>query len=131
MPAFTRRVSEIKQAYADFDRLTDLVIAQRKEGKRLWKQFKSDAPDEALRGNIRVFLAARLRRLPHMPHGQFLTWETHAAAQERVFQEVKDIDRYTPTHLEEARYLCCVLNETLRLTPASIFCRAGRRRIAG
>jgi cytochrome P450 len=121
MPAFTRRIAEIKQAYADFDRLTDLVIAPRREGKRLWKQFKSDAPDEALRGNIRVFLAGALEATTSYAAWAIFHLGNHPAAQERVFHEVKDIDQYTPTHLEEARYLCCVLNETLRLTPALYF----------
>jgi cytochrome P450 len=34
---------------------------------------------------------------------------------------VKDIDTYSPSHLEVAQYLGRVLNETLRLTPALYF----------
>ena len=34
-----------------FEELTDIALAQRKEGKGLWKQFKSDVPDENLRSN--------------------------------------------------------------------------------
>jgi cytochrome P450 len=121
VPSFTRRIAEIKQSYADFERLTDLVLAPRKEAKRLWKQFKSDAPDEALRGNIRVFLAGALEATT-----SYAAWAIHhlgnaPAAQERVFEEVKDVERFTPENLEKAKFLGCVLNETLRLTPALYF----------
>ena len=36
------------------------MLATRKEGKGLWRQFKSDAPDSALRSNLKVFLAGAL-----------------------------------------------------------------------
>jgi cytochrome P450 len=121
MPSLTRRIAETKQAYADFEHLVDLVIAPRKEGKRLWKQFKSDAPDDALRGNIRVFLAGALEATTSYAAWAIFHLGNNLAAQERVFQEVKDVEQYTPDNLEEARFLCCVLNETLRLTPALYF----------
>jgi len=40
MPSFNKRIARIKACAADFEHLTDLVIATRKEGKGLWDQFK-------------------------------------------------------------------------------------------
>lgn len=41
--------------------------------------------------------------------------------QEKVFNEVKDIDEYIPDNLEQAGYFNHVLEETLRLTPSLYF----------
>ncbi len=121
LPAFTRGMAETQHAYAEFERLTDLVIEPRKRAKGLWRQFKSDAPDEALRGNIRVFLAGALEATTSYAAWAVFHLGNNLPAQERIFQEVKDIDRYTPATLERAKFLACVLNETLRLTPALYF----------
>jgi cytochrome P450 len=121
LPSFNRSIAEAKEAAARFDELTDVVIAARKQGKGLWKQFKSDAPDAALRSNIKVFLAGALEATT-----SYASWAiSHLArspeAQDKVFQEVKDIDEYTPDALEGASYLGQVLDETLRLTPSLYF----------
>jgi cytochrome P450 len=41
--------------------------------------------------------------------------------QEKLYNELKDIDVYTPEALANAKYLSQVLNETLRLTPSLYF----------
>src|SRR5207249_8177247 len=56
----TGRNAILKQKKADFEALTDIALSGRAEGLGLWKQFKSDATDEALRSNIRVFLAGAM-----------------------------------------------------------------------
>jgi cytochrome P450 len=121
LPNLTRRIAQAKEAYALFEQLTDLVLAARKDSRGLWKQFKSDAPDEALRSNVKVFLAGALEATT-----SYATWAiSHLArnlsAQEKVFDEVKDIQDYTPENLDNAKYLGHVLNETLRLTPSLYF----------
>lgn len=121
MPGLSRGIAEAKAARAEFERLTDLVIATRKEGKGLWKQFKSDAPDEALRSNIRVFLAGALEATTSYASWAISHLARNPAAQEKVFQEVRDIDDYTPETLDRATYLGHVLDETLRLTPSLYF----------
>jgi len=60
LPSFNRSIAQAKDAYAGFEELTDRVLATRKPGKGLWRQFKSDAPDEALRSNINVLVAGAL-----------------------------------------------------------------------
>lgn len=121
LPSFTRGIAQTKEAYADFARLTELALAPRKEGKGLWKQFKSDAPDEALRSNIKVFLAGALEATTSYASWAISHLARNLSAQEKVFHEVKNIEDYTPETLDNAKYLNDVLDETLRLTPSLYF----------
>jgi cytochrome P450 len=121
LPSFSRRIAQAKDAHAAFEELTDLAIAPRKEGRGLWKQFKSDAPDQALRSNIKVFLAGALEATTSYASWAISHLARSISAQEKVFHEVKDIDDYTPENLAGARYLNQVLDETLRLTPSLYF----------
>jgi hypothetical protein len=40
LPRLTRGIAQAQDDFAVFERLTDLVLATRKEGKGLWNQFK-------------------------------------------------------------------------------------------
>jgi len=118
---FSRRCAEVQADFAHFEELTDLVLAARKSGAGLWKQFRSEAPDSALRSNIKVFLAGAVEATT-----SYATWAlSHLArnlsAQEKVFEEVRDLEDDTPECLESACYFRNVLEETLRLTPALYF----------
>lgn len=57
---FAGRNAILDQKKADFEALTDIALSGRAEGLGLWKQFKSDATNDALRSNIRVFLAGAM-----------------------------------------------------------------------
>ncbi len=121
LPGLSKRIAQAKRDDAAFDELTQCVLAPRAENKALWKQFKSDAPDAKLLSNLKVFLAGALEATT-----SYATWAIshlarNPAAQEKVFQQVKDIDVYTPESLASATYLRDVLNETLRLTPSLYF----------
>jgi cytochrome P450 len=116
-----RRFAQSQTDFASFETLTDKVLAARRSGRGLWGHFKSDAPDEDLRSNLKVFLAGALEATT-----SYATWAiAHLArnlpAQERVYEEVKDIDDYSPEALESAEYFARVLDETLRLTPSLYF----------
>lgn len=121
LPSFNRRIAQTKNDFAIFEKLTDLVLAARKEGKGLWKQFKSDAPDEALRSNIKVFLAGALEATTSYASWAISHLARNPSSQEKVFQEVKDIHNYDPENLDGAKYFSHVLDETLRLTPSLYF----------
>ena len=121
LPAISRSLAQAKEAYAHFERLTDLALAPRREGKGLWKQFRSDAPDEALRSNVKVFLAGALEATTSYASWAVSHLARNLAAQEKAFREVKDIEDYTPEALDGAKYLGRVLDETLRLTPSLYF----------
>ncbi len=60
LPKVNRAIEQAQQDYDRFDELTNRVLARRHSGRGLWSHFKSDAPDEALRSNLKVFLAGAL-----------------------------------------------------------------------
>ena len=121
LPSVSRRIRHAKVAQADFEVLTDLSLATRKEGKGLWRQFKSDAPDEVLRSNIKVFLAGALEATTSYASWAIAHLARDQAAQEKLHEEVKNVSSYTPEELEKATWLNAVLDETLRLTPSLYF----------
>ncbi|MBB3204806.1 cytochrome P450 [Rhodopirellula rubra] len=120
-PSVSDRIVRAKEDDATFEELTGLILAPRGEQKALWRQFKSEAPDAKLVSNLKVFLAGALEATT-----SYATWAIshlarHPESQERVYEEVKDIDVYTPEVLAGATYLRAVLDETLRLTPSLYF----------
>src|SRR6185436_3048833 len=111
----------LSRAKADFETLTDIALSGRPEGRALWAQFKSDAPNDALRSNVRVFLAGALEAT-----SSFASWAlSHLGrapeVQERLYEEVKSIEVYDPENLAQSKTLYYVLEETLRLTPSLYF----------
>ncbi len=120
-PAVGQKISQAKRDYACFEELTDIVLAARKSDRGLWKQFKSDASDKVIRSNIRVFLAGALEATTSYASWAISHLARNLSAQEKVFQEVKEIDIYTPENLNGAKYLCHALDESLRLTPSLYF----------
>ena len=121
LPSLTRRMAQSKADRACFEELTQHVLATRGTGRGLWKHFRSDAPDEALRSNLMVFLAGALEATTSYASWAIAHLARNADAQEKVYAEVRDIVAYTPAELERAKYLTCVLDETLRLTPSLYF----------
>lgn len=121
LPPLTKKMAQSRTDYKAFEELTDLVLAGRPDAKGLWRQFKSDSPDSAIRSNVKVFLAGALEATT-----SYATWAiSHLArnseVQEKLFQEIADVDDYTPDNLKQAKYFNDVLNETLRLTPSLYF----------
>lgn len=117
----TGRKAILKQKQADFETLTDIALSGRAEGLGLWNQFKSDVTNDALRSNIRVFLAGAMEATT-----SFASWAishlSHAPdIQAQIHEEVKDMSVYDPDNLASAVTLNRVLEETLRLTPALYF----------
>jgi cytochrome P450 len=111
----------LRRKMADFETLTDIALSGRAKGLGLWNQFKSDATDEALRSNIRVFLAGAMEATT-----SFASWAishlAHATdVQNQIYEEVREMSVYDPDNLASAVTLNRVLEETLRLTPALYF----------
>ncbi len=121
MPNFTKGIAKAKSASDVFEELTDLAIEGRTEGRGLWAQFRSDAPDDALRSNIRVFLAGALEATTSYASWAIAHLARRPDMQERVYKEVCDVEDYTPEALAELICLGHVLDETLRLTPSLYF----------
>jgi cytochrome P450 len=102
--------------------LTTLVTEGRRGGRGLWSQFKADeVPDDALRGNLRVFLAGALEATTSYACWAITHLARSAPDQEKLYEAVKDVHEYTPENLKQAKYLGYVLDETLRLTPSLYF----------
>ena len=121
LPSWTKRIAQAKADFACFEELTDRVLIPRKVGGGLWEQFKSDAPDEALRSNLKVFLAGALEATTSFASWAISHLARHPEMQDKVLREVHDVNEYTPDKLAEASYLGKVLEETLRLTPSLYF----------
>lgn len=121
LPRWVGGVGRARDAAKTFEGLTARAIEPRTRGVGLWKHFKSDAPDDALRPNIRVFLAGALEATTSYASWALSHLARDQAAQERLFQEVRGVTDYSPEVLGGLEYLGCVLNETLRLTPALYF----------
>ena len=118
---FTGRNAILKQKRADLEALTDIALSGRAEGLGLWKQFKSDATDEALRSNIRVFLAGAMEATTSFASWAISHLSHSPKIQDQIYGEVKDMSVYDPENLASAVTLNRVLEETLRLTPALYF----------
>ena len=113
---------ELKRWQTALEELTDIALAGRDEGLGLWKSFKGEVEDEeALRSNIRVFLAGALEATSSFTSWTISHLSRQPDLQEQLFDEVKDIDVYNPDNLNSAKLLNQCMNETLRLTPSLYF----------
>lgn len=121
LPRWVPGIARMHDAASRFEELTTRALEPRARGAGLWRQFRSEAPDEALRPNIRVFLAGALEATTSYASWALSHLARDPAAQERLYHEVRDVEEYTPDGLQKLEFLACVLNETLRLTPALYF----------
>ncbi|MDX1682237.1 MAG: cytochrome P450, partial [Phycisphaeraceae bacterium] len=121
LPPVTPGLAKARRDLATFERLTDLVLAQRGTDRGLWGQFESDAPDEKLRSNLRVFLAGALEATTSFAAWAIAHLSRDVELQDRLYEEVRGVDHYSPDELDKAVLLNKVLDETLRLTPSLYF----------
>ncbi|MFP6701403.1 MAG: cytochrome P450, partial [Planctomycetaceae bacterium] len=117
----SRRYAQASRDLKTFEELTDRVMATRSSRRGLWKKLRSEAPDTALRNNVKVFLAGALEATT-----SYATWAiSHLARnqewQQKVFREVEVMADFSPDQLNGAENLRAVLDETLRLTPSLYF----------
>lgn len=121
LPSMTSSIRKAKHDYAVFEELTDRVLASRAQNTHHWRKFKSDATDELIRSNIKVFLAGALEATTSFTGWAISHLARNPDAQDKVFAEVKEIQSYEPEELRGASYLNLVMEETLRLTPSLYF----------
>ncbi len=119
--AFTGGNRVLRQHAADFEELTDIALSGRARGLGLWGEFESDAPDEALRSNIRVFLAGAMEATTSFASWAISHLSHHPEWQAKVYEEVREMEVYDPDDFTGSPDLNRVLEETLRLTPALYF----------
>ncbi len=114
--------AELRRWKDALEELTDIALAGRGEGQGLWRMFKGEVEDEeALRSNIRVFLAGALEATSSFTSWAISHLSRQPELQEQLYEEVKHIDVYNPENLTNAKLLNQVMNETLRLTPSLYF----------
>ena len=121
LPGWLAFVGKARRSSATFEELVNKAVAARATKAGAWKQFESDAPDAALLPNIRVFLAGALEATTSYASWALSHLARHQDKQERLCAEVRGVNHYCPDTLHTLEYLACVLNETLRLTPALYF----------
>ncbi len=112
---------QVRRWRADFEELTQAAIDGRKTGRGAWGQFASDLPDDALRPNVRVFLAGALEATTSLAAWTMSHLARRPDLQARIFEEVRDLDVYDPENLAQCPWLGDAIQETLRLTPALYF----------
>lgn len=105
----------------DFEHLVDITLSGRKQGLAGWEHFESDAPDERLRSNIRVFLAGALEATTSYAAWALSHLSRQSGLQEEIEAEIRHLDHYDPENLAQAVQLNHALEESLRLTPALYF----------
>ncbi len=115
------KTKRLNKAQNDFETLTDIALAGRKKGLGMWSQFKSEATDDQLRSNIRVFLAGALEATTSFAGWTFTHLARSPEVQEAIYNEVESVDIYDPDNLAQASNLLQALQETLRLTPSLYF----------
>jgi cytochrome P450 len=114
--------AELRAWQADLEELTNIALAGRKEKLGLWESFTAEVEDEeALRSNIRVFLAGALEATSSFAAWTISHLSRQPDLQEQLFNELKHLDAYNPENLKEAKLLNQAMNETLRLTPSLYF----------
>ncbi|MEC9035402.1 MAG: cytochrome P450 [Verrucomicrobiota bacterium] len=111
----------LKKSKEDFEELTDIALSGRSEGTGLWRNFESSATNDALRSNIKVFLAGAMEATTSFASWTLSHLSRRQDIQDQIYEEIRDMDDYTPENLRKATVLNRVLEETLRLTPALYF----------
>ena len=120
LPALTPAHARVKRDRRTFEELVDRVIATRSEGAGFWPLLTADGPAEAIRSNVRVFLAGALEATSSYVGWAIANLARHPAAQETAYREA-DGREISPAGRESATYLQMVLSETLRLNNALYF----------
>ncbi len=98
--------AELKAWQSDLEELTNIALAGRKQKLGLWKSFTADVEDEeALRSNIKVFLAGSLEATSSFALWAISHLSRQPDLQEQLFNELKHMDTYNPENLKEAKLL--------------------------
>ena len=120
LPSLTRGHARVKRDRQTFEELVDRVIGTRSAGAGFWPLLTAEGPEEAIRSNVRVFLAGALEATSSYIGWAIANLARHPAAQEKAYREA-DGREISPAGRESATYLQTVLAETLRLNNALYF----------
>ena len=118
---FTGENRVLNHCKYDLEILTDIALSGREKGLGLWSQFQSTASNNALRSNIRVFLAGAMEATSSFACWALSHLSRRPDIQEQIHKEVRNLDSYDPDNFASCLKLNRVLEETLRLTPSLYF----------
>ena len=121
LPAVCPAHARLKRDWAKFEELVDRVIRTRSEGAGFWPLLTADGPEEAIRSNVRVFLAGALEATSSYLGWAIVHLARNPAAREKARHEAEAHADVTPAVREKAVYLQHVLAESLRLNNALYF----------
>lgn len=121
LPALVPGLRRARADLATFEALVDRVLEPRASGTGQWGRFRSDAPDDALRSNVRVFLAGALEATTSYASWAIAHLARDLPLQDRLHADLAGVDAFTPEALAGVPLLSHVLDETLRLTPSLYF----------
>jgi len=120
LPALTSGHARLKQDRLIFEELVDRVIRTRSEGAGFWPLLTAEGPEEALRSNVRVFLAGALEATSSYLGWALANLARRPDARAKAHAEAARTE-ISPEGRESATYLQQVLAETLRLNNALYF----------
>jgi cytochrome P450 len=120
LPSLTSGHTRVKRDRVIFEELVERVIRTRSEGAGFWPLLTADGPDEAIRSNVRVFLAGALEATSSYVGWAIANLARHPEARAKTHAEALASDM-SPAGRERAAYLQMVLAETLRLNNALYF----------
>lgn len=119
-PALTRRHAQLKRDRALLEELVDRVIATRSTGAGFWPLLTAEGPEEAIRSNVRVFLAGALEAT-----SSYLSWAISNLARcprsQSIARDEAMRSSISAEGRESATYLQKVLAESLRLQNSLYF----------
>lgn len=121
LPALTPGHARIQRDWATFEELVDRVIAARDDGHGFWPYLTINASPEAIRSNVRVFLAGALEAT-----SSYLSWilvnlARNPTARQRAYEDVSQLTCLSPQSRQQATYLHQVMSESLRLNNSLYF----------
>lgn len=121
LPAFTPGLARLQRDRATFEELVDRAIRTRDSGSGFWPLLTAAGPEEAVRSNVRVFLAGALEATSSYISWALVHLARNSAAQSEARAEALGHAELSPEARENAIYLKQVLNESLRLNNALYF----------
>jgi cytochrome P450 len=121
LPAVCWQHARLKRDRKTFEELVDRVIRTRDDGAGFWPLLTAAGTPQAIRSNVRVFLAGALEATSSYISWALSNLARDPVAQERAYRETLTFTEITPEARERAVYLQSVLAETLRLNNALYF----------
>lgn len=121
IPSLTRKHARLKQDRRIFEELVERVIASRDESAGFWPMLIASGSDDAIKSNVRVFLAGALEATASYISWTLLNLGRDPEAQEKAYQEALGCTEMAPAARVQAVYLQKVMLESLRLNNALYF----------